>query len=88
VVRRRDGHDLVSGGAVVSARELGDSCGGNGVSGFRLGAHGKERKWLGGLGEAAGTSSTRRAAGCDARSHAARGGTRGGNGLPRSASSL
>jgi hypothetical protein len=44
VVRRRDGRDLVSGGAVVSARELGDGCGGNGVSGFRLGEHGQSER--------------------------------------------
>jgi hypothetical protein len=43
-VRQRDGHDLVSGGAVVSARELGDGCGGNGVSGFRLGEPGQSER--------------------------------------------
>jgi hypothetical protein len=48
-------------------------------------AHGKERKWPGGFGEAAGTPSKRRAVGHDARSHAARGGTRSGDGLPLSA---
>jgi hypothetical protein len=81
VVRRRDWRGQASGGAVVSARELGDSYGGNGVSGFRLGCTRERRKGLGGLGEAAGTSSTCRAAGRDARSRAARGGTRGGDGL-------
>jgi hypothetical protein len=44
VVRRRDGRDPVSGGAVVSARELVDSCGGNGVSGFRLGEPGQSER--------------------------------------------
>jgi hypothetical protein len=43
-VRRRDGRDLVSGGAVGSARELGDGYGGNGVSDFRLGEPGQSER--------------------------------------------
>jgi hypothetical protein len=72
-----------------TAVEHAGGCGGEEEHRFSASvAHGKERKWLGGLGKATGTSSTRRAAGHDARSHAARGGTRGGDGLPRSDSSL
>jgi hypothetical protein len=36
-VWQRGGHDLVSGGVVVSVRELREGCGDNGISDFRLG---------------------------------------------------
>jgi hypothetical protein len=36
-VWRGGGHDLVSGGAVVSTREHGEGCGSNGISDSRLG---------------------------------------------------
>jgi hypothetical protein len=43
-VWRRGGRDLVSGGAVVSASELGEGCGDNGVSDFRLGDPGQSER--------------------------------------------
>jgi hypothetical protein len=44
VVWRRGGCDLVSGGVVVSARELGEGYGDNGVSDFRLGDPGQSER--------------------------------------------
>jgi hypothetical protein len=38
------GRDLVSGGAVVSTREHGEGCGGNGVSDFHLGDPGQSKR--------------------------------------------
>jgi hypothetical protein len=39
-----EGRDLVSGGAVVSARKHGEGCGGNGVSDFCLGDPGQSER--------------------------------------------